>query len=137
MEKLPEHKKIILFDGFCNVCDAWVQFIIQRDPKDIFRFVSLQSDLGLKLQKKIGIDSSKTDSVILYEPGKAYYYKSKAVFEILASIGGIWNLFQIFRILPIFITDYLYDFVARNRYKWFGKKDNCMIPTKEIQAKFL
>lgn len=134
---LPENKKIILFDGVCNLCDNTVQFIIKHDKKDIFRFVALQSELGHEIIKHIGIDTSKTDSIILYEPGHAYYYKAQAALNIAKELGGIYSLLTIFSILPNVITNKIYDFIARNRYKWFGKKDECMIPTPEMKAKFL
>lgn len=137
MEKLPKHKKIILFDGLCNLCDSAVQFIIRHDPNDIFRFVSLQSDLGQEITKHLGIDTHKTDSIILYQPGLAYYYKSEAALEIAKNLGGIFYFANLFSILPVSFNNYVYDYIAKNRYKWYGKKDHCMIPTKELQAKFL
>ncbi|MDV6167021.1 thiol-disulfide oxidoreductase DCC family protein [Flavobacterium sp. DG1-102-2] len=137
MENLPKSKKIILFDGVCNLCDSTVQFIIKRDKNDIFRFVALQSDLGQQIINYIGIDISKTDSIILYEPGRAYYYKSAAAINILKELGGIYSLLNIFSIIPKYISNKVYDYIARNRYKWYGKKDACMIPTPELKAKFL
>jgi predicted DCC family thiol-disulfide oxidoreductase YuxK len=137
MDKLPKHKKIILFDGLCNLCDSAVQFIIRHDPKDIFRFVSLQSDLGQEITKHLGIDTHKIDSIILYQPGLAYYYKSEAALEIAKNLGGIFYFASLFSILPVSFNNYVYDYIAKNRYKWYGKKDHCMIPTKELQAKFL
>ena len=137
MEKLPQDKKIILFDGICNLCDATVQFIIKRDKKDVFRFVALQSELGEEIIKYLGIDPSKTDSIILYEPGHAYYYKAEAAIRIAKTLGGISGLLGIFSILPDRISNKIYDYVARNRYKWYGKKNECMIPTPEMKAKFL
>lgn len=134
---LPENKKIILFDGVCNLCDNTVQFIIKHDKEDIFRFVALQSDLGQEIIKHIGVDISKTDSIILYEPGHAYYYKAQAALNIANDLGGIYSLLGAFSILPNRITNSIYDFIAKNRYKWFGKKDACMIPTPELKAKFL
>jgi len=137
MENLPKDKKIILFDGVCNLCDSTVQFIIKRDKNDIFRFVALQSDLGQQIINYIGIDISKTDSIILYEPGRAYFYKSAAAINILKELGGIYSLLNIFSIIPKYISNKVYDYIARNRYKWYGKKDACMIPTPELKAKFL
>jgi len=137
MENLPKDKKIILFDGVCNLCDATVQFIIKRDRKDIFRFVPIQSDLGQQIIQHIGIDTSKTDSIILYEPGKAYYYKAQAALKIATALGGIFKLMGIFNILPNRLSNSVYDYVAKNRYKWYGKKDECMIPTTQMRAKFL
>lgn len=137
MENLPENKKIILFDGVCNLCDSSIQFIIRHDKNDIFRFVALQSDLGLEIIKHIGVDVKKTDSIILYEPGNAYYYKAEAALKISKELGGIYSVISWFSILPKGLTNSVYDYIAKNRYKWYGKKDACMIPTRELKAKFL
>lgn len=137
MEKLPKDKKIILFDGVCNLCDSTVQFVIKHDKKDVFRFVPLQSDLGKEITAYIGLDTSKTDSIVLYEPGKAYYYKAEAAMKIAKELGGLYSFLSAFSVLPSSLTNVVYDYVARNRYKWYGKKDECMIPTPEMRAKFL
>ena len=137
MLNLPENKKIILFDGVCNLCNSSVQFVIQHDEKDIFRFVALQSDLGKEIIKHIGIDATKIDSIILYEPGIAYYYKSNATIKIAETLGEFLSMIWIFKILPLSIRDLVYDYIAKNRYKWYGKKESCMLPTPEIQSKFL
>ena len=137
MKKLAVDKKIILFDGVCNLCSSAVQFIIEHDKKDIFRFVSLQSELGQEITTYLGISSANLDSIILYQPGYAYYYKSQAVFEIAKELGGIYSISTIFSVLPSSITDYVYGYIAKNRYKWYGKKEFCMIPTNDIKAKFL
>jgi predicted DCC family thiol-disulfide oxidoreductase YuxK len=137
MQNLPQNKKIILFDGVCNLCDSAVQVIIKHDQKDVFRFVALQSDLGQEITTYLGIDTQKTDSIILYQPGFAYYYKSEAALEIAKNLSGLLYFATVFSIFPSSFNNYIYDYVAKNRYKWFGKKESCMIPTKEIQAKFL
>ena len=137
MLDIPKNKKIILFDGVCNLCDAAVQFVIKHDKKDIFRFASLQSDLGQEIIKYIGINNSNIDSIILYQSGIAYYYKSDAVLEIAKNLSGFFYFVTIFKILPIKLRNYIYDYIAKNLYKWYGKKEACLIPTKEIQAKFL
>jgi len=137
MENLPKDKKIILFDGVCNLCDSTVQFIIKHDKKDIFRFVAIQSDLGQKIIKYIGIDTSKTDSIILCEPGHSYYYKAEAAIKIIGQLGGIYSMISVFSLIPKWLSNKVYDYIARNRYKWYGKKDECMIPTPELKAKFL
>lgn len=137
MLDIPKDKKIILFDGVCNLCDSAVQMIIKHDTKDIFRYVALQSDLGQKMIKHLGIDTKKTDSIILYQPGFAYYYKSEAALEIAKILGGIFYFATIFSMFPTAFNNFIYDYIAKNRYKWFGKKENCMIPSKEQQAKFL
>ncbi|AWH85866.1 thiol-disulfide oxidoreductase [Flavobacterium album] len=137
MDNLPKDKKIILFDGVCNLCDATVQFIIKRDRKDIFRFVAIQSELGQQIINHIGIDTSKTDSIILYDPGHAYYYKAEAAIKIAKKLGGFFILMGMFLILPKWLSNRVYDYIAKNRYKWYGKKEACMIPTPEMKAKFL
>jgi predicted DCC family thiol-disulfide oxidoreductase YuxK len=137
IEDLPKDKKIILFDGVCNLCDKSVQLIIKNDKNDIFRFVALQSELGEQIIKHIGIDRSKTDSIVLYEPGSVYYYKSQAAFKIAKDLSGFYSVLSLFQFLPISLTDFFYDYIAKNRYKWYGKKDQCMIPTKETLNKFL
>ena len=135
--ELPQNKKIVLFDGVCNLCDGMVQLLIKKDKNDVFRFVMLQSDLGKKITDYIGVDTVKTDSIILYEPGHAYHVKADAAIQIAKNIGGIYSLLDIFSIFPSWLKNSVYDFVAKNRYKWFGKKEACMIPTPEIKAKFL
>lgn len=137
MLDFPKDKKIILFDGVCNLCDTAVQFIIKYDKKDDFRFVPLQSNLGQEIIKHIGIDTQKTDSIILYQPQIAYYYKSEAALEIAKHLGGIFYFASLFSILPTSFSNYIYDYIAKNRYRWYGKKESCLIPTKELQAKFL
>jgi predicted DCC family thiol-disulfide oxidoreductase YuxK len=134
---MEEGKKIILFDGVCNLCNSSVQFVIKRDKKDLFRYAALQSTIGEKLVAERNIDTSQVDSIVLIEPGVAYYTKSDAALEIAQDLGGLWKLMGIFTWIPTSIRNAIYDFVARNRYKWFGKKDACMIPTPELKAKFL
>jgi predicted DCC family thiol-disulfide oxidoreductase YuxK len=137
MQNLPLNKKIILFDGLCNLCDSAVQFVIQHDKKDVFRFVALQSELGQQILKHIGINPINIDSVILYEPGIAYYYKSDAALQIAKNLGGFFHFGTFFRFIPIGISNKLYDYIAKNRYKWYGKKETCLIPTLELKSKFL
>ncbi|MES2574825.1 MAG: thiol-disulfide oxidoreductase DCC family protein [Bacteroidota bacterium] len=137
MLNLPPNKKIILFDGVCNLCNSAVQFVIQHDKKDVFRFVPLQSELGKEILQHIGINPKNIDSIILYEPEVAYYYKSSAAIEIAKSLGGLLHFGTIFRIIPTAIRNRLYDYIAKNRYKWYGKKESCMIPTPKLKAKFL
>ncbi|WP_297764868.1 thiol-disulfide oxidoreductase DCC family protein [uncultured Muriicola sp.] len=134
---MEEQKKIILFDGVCNLCNSSVQFVIKRDKKDIFRFSALQSVVGQKLAKERLIDTSEVDSIILIEPQIAYYTKSDAALMIAKSLSGGWPLLGIFMGLPKGMRDNIYDWVARNRYQWFGRKDSCMIPTDAEKGKFL
>ncbi len=128
--------KIILFDGVCNLCNSSVVFAIKRDKSDVFRFAALQSEVGEKLVSKFNIDTSKTDSIILIDDEK-YYEKSSAALRIAKHLSGGWPLLYFFIIIPKFIRDSVYNFIAKNRYKWYGKKESCMIPTPELQAKFL
>lgn len=134
---LPKDKKIILFDGVCNLCNSAVQFVIKRDSKDIFRFVALQSELGQKIVDHIGIDTKNIDSIILYEPGKAYYYKAAAALQIVKELGGLYICLRVFSVFPAFISNTVYDYVARHRYQWYGRRESCMVPTPELSAKFL
>lgn len=137
INELPKDKKIILFDGVCNLCNASVQFVIKRDTKDVFRFVPLQSDLGNKILNHIGINREQTDSIVLYEPGKAYFYKAEAALKIINEFGGLYYLLNILQIFPKFISNAVYDYIAKNRYRWYGKQESCMMPTPELAAKFL
>jgi len=134
---LPENKKIILFDGVCNLCNNAINFVIEHDKKDVFRFASLQSDLGRKMVSERNIDPEVLDSIILIEPGVAYYEKSTAALKIAKELSGGYSLLSYFSFLPDFIRDGVYKIVAANRYSWFGKKESCMIPTPELKAKFL
>jgi predicted DCC family thiol-disulfide oxidoreductase YuxK len=134
---LPENKKIILFDGLCNLCEASVQFVIKYDKKDLFRFVALQSELGKEIIKHIGLESKNIDSIILYEPGIAYNYKSTAALEIAKNLGGFFHFGTIFKLIPNGLRNLLYDYVAKNRYQWYGKKEYCLVSTIELKSKFL
>jgi predicted DCC family thiol-disulfide oxidoreductase YuxK len=137
IEELPKGKKIILFDGICNLCDALVCFIIKHDKKDVFRFVSLQSELGQTIVKNIELNSQTIDNIVLYDSDKAYYHKSQAILKIADELGGFFSLFSIATILPTSFLDVFYDYVAKNRYQWYGKKESCLILTSELKAKFL
>lgn len=137
MLDLPKNKKIIVFDGICNLCNQTVLKIIELDKKDQFRFTSLQSKTGKKIIEYLKIDSEQVDSIILFEPGTAYYIKSAAALKIFGTFGGVWKLSKLLLLIPAVISDYIYDSIARNRYKWFGKKRQCMVPTPNILSKFL
>lgn len=136
-EEIPKGKKIILFDGVCNFCDGAINFIIKHDKKDIFRFAPLQSELGKKLTSERGIDPEALESMMLIEPGVAYYQKSTAALEISKDLSGGYSLLKHFLFLPEGFRDGAYNIIAKNRYKWFGKKESGMIPTPELKAKFL
>ena len=137
MIHIPEGKKVILFDGVCNLCNNFVIKVIKYDTRNKFLFAAIQSESGKKIIDHLKIDTSKTDSIILYEPNIAYHIKSSAALNIMSQFGGIWSVTQIFKILPESFRNMIYDFIAKNRYNWFGKKESCMIPTAELKAKFL
>ena len=130
-------KKIILFDGVCNLCNFFVRLVLKNDKKDTFLYSSLSSDFSKKIIEELKIDTSKIDSIILYEKGVSYDVKSSAALKIMNDFGGLWYFTQIGYFLPKIVRDKIYDFVAKNRYKWFGKKDRCMIPSSQVTSKFL
>ncbi len=129
-------KKIILFDGVCNLCNGAVNFIIERDIKNVFQFAALQSEAGVALTAKFGIDTKKVDSIILIDDEKVYI-KSTAALRASRYLSGAYPLLYSLMIFPTFFRNWVYDIIAKNRYKWFGKKESCMIPTAELKAKFL
>lgn len=137
MIEFPKNKKIILFDGICNLCNNSVLSVIKYDKKNTFIFASLQSETGKEILKHLNINNSKIDSIILYEPGLSYDIKSTAVLKIIKHFGGFWNILQIAIFLPEFFRNHIYDYIAKNRYKWFGKRQKCMLPSTELEARFL
>jgi predicted DCC family thiol-disulfide oxidoreductase YuxK len=126
----------ILFDGVCNLCNGSVLFVIKRDSQAKFRFASLQSELGVQLLSEFKFPQGELSSVLLIKDQKLYQ-KSNAALEIAKHLSGLWPLFYIFKIVPLFIRNGVYDWIASNRYRWFGKKDACMIPTLELKARFV
>ena len=135
-EDIPDESAVVLFDGVCNLCTGFVQFLIPRDPDGIFKFASLQSEVGETLLEKHGLEDHDLDSVVLID-GNDVYIKSSAVLEIGAMLGGIYTLSRPFMILPQRLRDWGYDVVAANRYRIFGKKEQCMMPSGDIQSRFL
>jgi predicted DCC family thiol-disulfide oxidoreductase YuxK len=127
--------RIVLFDGVCNFCASSVQFIIRHDKTNSLQFASLQSAIAQQLLSDYKMSKS-LDGVVFVEDNKAYF-KSAAAFRIARYFGGFWKILNVFSILPLFITDFFYDIIANNRYKWFGKKETCMIPSPEIRNRFL
>lgn len=128
--------KIILFDGVCNLCNSSINFIIKKDPKNVFKFTALQSEIGQQYIETFNIDPSKTDSIILID-GDKHYIKSSAALTIAKSLKGGYPLLYGFMVVPRFIRNWVYDYIAKNRYQWYGKKESCMIPTPELKSKFL
>lgn len=138
IDEVPKHKQLILFDGVCNLCNSSVLYVIKRDKKDKFLFAPLQSDIGKTVIQKFNIDTEKTDSILLYNPQKnKLTYKSTAALLIAKHLGFPTNVLSIFIIVPAFIRNWVYNYIAKNRYKWYGKKEACMIPTPELKSKFL
>jgi predicted DCC family thiol-disulfide oxidoreductase YuxK len=127
---------VILFDGVCNLCSGSVRFIINRDPSGIFKFAPLQSEAGKNLISKFDLSNNKFDSIILIENSN-YYLRSTAALKIVQRLGAIWPLLSLLRLVPRPVRDYIYDIVARNRYKWYGKRVECMIPGADIKSRFL
>jgi predicted DCC family thiol-disulfide oxidoreductase YuxK len=127
---------IILFDGVCNFCNNSINLVIRKDKRDYFRFAPLQSEAGKILTQKFNIDTSKTDSVLLIE-NDTLYSKSTAALQIARKMSGLFPLCYALIIIPKFLRDPIYDYIAKRRYNWFGKKESCMIPTPEIRKKFL
>ena len=133
----PEQKhSIILFDGVCNLCNSSINYAIKYDKKGLFKFAALQEPPGRLLLKRYNIDPLDTDSIILIENGKAYV-KSTAALRVARNLSGALPLLYGFIIVPAFIRNWVYDFIAKHRYKWYGKKESCLIPTPELKDKFL
>lgn len=134
--------KVILFDGVCNLCNGTVVFIIKRDKRNVFKFATLQSEVAHDLlipfssNEKNQESSNALDSIILLENGKKHT-KSSAALRIAKHLSGAYPLLYGLMIIPKFLRDWGYSIIAKNRYKWFGKKESCMIPTPELQKKFL
>jgi len=135
VEEREQQKAIILFDGVCNLCSGAVQWIIKHDKKEHFVFASLQSETGKVLQSKYEIPAEE-DSVILIQNNKAYL-ESSAALRIAGHCSGIWKFWYVFLIVPKFIRDAAYRFIARNRYKWFGKKEECWLPDERLKKRFI
>jgi predicted DCC family thiol-disulfide oxidoreductase YuxK len=127
---------VILFDGECNLCSGSVQFIIKHDPKHFFRFASLQSGFGQQVLEKYHLPAAALGSFILLEKD-IIYTKSAGALRVVKKLNRAWPLLYAFIIIPPFIRNALYDFVARNRYHWFGKKDVCWVPSPELSSLFI
>ena len=136
MRMMNRNHPVLLFDGVCNLCNRSVQFIIKRDKKKRIRFASLQSDVGKSLLKQYAISTNQMESLVFIDNEKAYT-RSAGVLRLMKYLHAPWNWLSFFRFVPVFIRDGVYNWVARKRYKWFGKKDECMVPTAEIRERFL
>ena len=134
--KTNDQAPILLFDGVCNLCNGFIQFIIERDKEAVFRFASLQSPFGQTLLKNYQLPTDTIDTVVLIENGKSYTH-SMVPLRVAKQLGGLWALFYIFVLVPRPIRDVVYSWIARNRYKWFGKEEQCWLPTPELKSRFL
>ena len=128
-------KNIILFDGICNLCNGFVDFVIQRDPKGVFVFGSIQSDEGEELLKDLGIE--KGLKTVIYIEENKIYTESTAALKIIRKLNGLWPFFYIFILIPPFMRNGIYRWIARNRYKWFGKRSACRLPEGAFKERFL
>lgn len=132
----PQNTSIVLFDGVCNLCSTSVQFIIERDHKNVFQFAALQSEIGQQFLDRFKIDKNKIHSIILIQDD-CFYERSDAALEIARRLGGGWSLLYFFKIFPRFIRDAAYDWIAQRRYRYFGKKNSCWVPTPELKSRFI
>ncbi len=129
-------RNIVIFDGVCNFCNGAVNFIIKRDPEGIFAFTPMQSDLAKELMKKHQIFNVGIDTFLLIKDGQCFIFSSAAM-EIAKDLTGFWYLFNILKLIPAQVRDFFYKLFARNRYKLFGRKEHCMVPTTEIRSRFV
>jgi predicted DCC family thiol-disulfide oxidoreductase YuxK len=127
---------VIFFDGVCNLCNRVVQFVIKKDKKKVFRFASLQGKAGQEVLRRFNLSPDDLNSFIVLE-GDRIYLRSAAALRVVKSLRGGWKLLYAGIILPRFIRDALYNWIARNRYKWYGKRNECMIPSPELKERFL
>jgi predicted DCC family thiol-disulfide oxidoreductase YuxK len=131
-----QENPIILFDGICNLCNSSVQFVLKHDKQKLFRFASLQSTGGQALLKKYHLPETNFNSFVLIKKGKSFV-KSTAALMVAKELAGIIKIVYIFIIVPAFIRNAVYNVIAKNRYKWFGKQESCMMPTPDLQSRFL
>lgn len=137
MIDIPKNKKLVLFDGVCNLCNSSVQFIIRNDKNNIFLFAPLQGKTGQEIISKFSIDTGNTDSILLYSPKDDISTKSTAALKIAKGLKAPINFLVGFMIIPKFLRNWIYDLIARKRYKWFGRQNECMVPSPDLKAKFL
>ncbi|HMJ47448.1 MAG TPA: thiol-disulfide oxidoreductase DCC family protein, partial [Ferruginibacter sp.] len=127
---------LIIFDGVCNLCNSSVQFVIMHDRKGVFKFASLQSETGKKILSRFNLPTDYTDSFILIQYNNAYT-RSTAALKVARHLDGLIKILYGFIIVPAFIRNWVYGIISRNRYKWFGKKESCMIPAPHLESRFL
>ncbi|MBK7939031.1 MAG: thiol-disulfide oxidoreductase DCC family protein [Lewinellaceae bacterium] len=127
---------VLLFDGVCNLCNASVQWVLKRDKNAVFRFAALQSATGRALLRSAGLSPENFDSVVLFD-GDRVFTRSDAALEIARRMGGFWSWLAVFRVVPRPLRNAVYDWIARRRYRWFGKTESCMIPQPEWADRFV
>jgi predicted DCC family thiol-disulfide oxidoreductase YuxK len=132
---LKEHNRIILFDGACNLCSGFMRFVYKYDSKKYFKFAWIQEEKGKEILEWLGLPTDEYATIILIKNGQAFY-KSNAFLKIVRYLRFPWPVLNIGIIIPIFIRDWIYDMVARNRYRLFGKKDHCLVPTGDLLGRF-
>jgi predicted DCC family thiol-disulfide oxidoreductase YuxK len=127
---------VILFDGVCNLCSGFVQVMIRIDKKGQFKFASIQSDYGQKALQKFKLPTEEISTVVMVDRERVYTHADVAL-QIALRLGGLWRLFAVFYLIPRPLRNLIYNWVARNRYRWFGQKESCMIPTPELKNRFV
>ena len=127
---------VVYFDGVCNLCNSAVNFLIDQDKQGRLKFASLQSEAGREALHRWGLPEKEYDSFILEKDGRLFQ-KSEAALEVVKLLGGGWSLLYGFKVIPRSWRDWLYTRIARNRYRWFGKRTECRLPTPELKARFL
>jgi predicted DCC family thiol-disulfide oxidoreductase YuxK len=132
----PPVKHLVLFDGVCNLCNAVVRFILRHDRRKVFSFAPLQSELGRRIFRAHGLDSDAAETFLVVSAGRVLQ-RSDAALEVARHLGGPWRLCGAFRIIPRGGRDWLYSLLARHRYRLFGRRETCMIPTPEVRPRFL
>ena len=132
--EIPDN--LVLFDGVCNLCNALVQFVIRHDPKAKFRFAAIQSDIGRTIFQKYGMDPADLQTFVFISDNQIFL-RSSAAIAVISRFGGAWRMCAIFWLIPRFVRDAVYSAIAKNRYRWFGRKETCMIPTPGIEKRFL
>ena len=133
---MPSNHAIVLFDGVCHLCTATVQFIIKRDPQGYFLFASLQSAIGRTLMEQHGLSPDTLDTFVLVE-GARCFTRSDAALRVAQHLSGGWSLFRVLLVIPKPVRDWGYTVIARNRYRWFGRRETCMVPSRDILDRFL
>jgi predicted DCC family thiol-disulfide oxidoreductase YuxK len=133
---MKKPKSIVFFDGVCNLCNASIDFILKRDSKNRFLVGALQEDFSKKILSNYSVKQDYLDSLILIEENQIYF-KSTAALRIARQLKGLWPIFYLLIGFPLWIRDPVYDWIGRNRYRWFGKKNKCRIASPDEQAKFL